>query len=155
MTLATWFGFRGKGDSGVPQIQGVPIIISHLETTSLLGLKCWLRVLMKVLRCQSFKSNRCLVSEYEVPNLLGSLSQEWDIFWDTLYNKQTNLGDGDNFVGLGGHEKPLLIVCGYSSHQQCANYFFTHYCENIFFSVVSRAPHRRAKNLCSQWREYT
>ena len=82
---------------------------------------------MKVLRCQSFKSNRCLVSEYEVPNLLGSLSQE------SLFNKQTNLGDGDNFVGLGGHEKPLLIVCGYSSHQQSANYFFTHSIVKIYF----------------------
>ena len=121
----------------MPQIKGVPKIILHLETTSLLGLKCWLRVLMKVLRCQSFKSNRCLVSEYEVPNLLGSLSQE------SLFNKQTNLGDGDNFVGLGGHEKPLLIVCGYSSHQQCANYFFTHSIVKMYFSALFRG-HRTA-----------
>ena len=55
---------------------------SYSETTHLFGFKLWLHgVLMRAPCCRSFKSNRCLVSEYEVPNFLGS--QEWDIFWGT------------------------------------------------------------------------
>ena len=59
-------------------LQGVPEKVSHSwepkklgtsysETTHLLGLRLWLQgVLMRALCCQSFRSNRCLVSEYEV-----------------------------------------------------------------------------------------
>ena len=77
----------------IPVIQGVPKKISHSwepkkldtsysETTHLLGLRLWLQgVLMRALCCRSFRSNRCLVSEYEVPNVLGS--QKWDIFSET------------------------------------------------------------------------
>ena len=77
----------------VEHIQGVPEKVSHFwqpkklgtsysETTHLFGLKLWLQVvLMRAPCCRSFKSNRCLVSEYEVPNFLGS--QEWDIFLGT------------------------------------------------------------------------
>ena len=36
---------------------------------------------MRALCCRSFRSNRCLVSEYEVPNFLGS--QEWETFSET------------------------------------------------------------------------
>ena len=55
---------------------------SYSETTHLLGLRFWIQgVLMRALCCRSFRSNRCLVSEYEVPNFLGS--QEWDIFSET------------------------------------------------------------------------
>ena len=55
---------------------------SYSETTHLFGLKLWLQgVLMRAPCCRSFKSNRCLVSEYEAPNFLGS--QEWDIFLGT------------------------------------------------------------------------
>ena len=51
---------------------------SYSETTHLLGHKLWLQgVLMRALCCRSFRSNRCLVSEYEVSNFLGS--QEWEI----------------------------------------------------------------------------
>ena len=40
---------------------------SYSETTHLLGLRLWLQgVLMRALCCQSLRSNRCLVSEYEV-----------------------------------------------------------------------------------------
>ena len=52
---------------------------SYSETTHLFGLKLWLQgVLMRAPCCRSFKSNRCLVSEYEVSNFLGS--RKWDIF---------------------------------------------------------------------------
>ena len=71
-------------------LQGVPEKVSHSwepkklcpsysETTHLLGLRLWLQgVLMRALCCRSFRSNRCLVSEYEGPNFLGS--QEWETF---------------------------------------------------------------------------
>ena len=66
---------------------------SYSETTHLFGLKLWLQgVLMRALSCRSFRSNRCLVSEYEVPNFLGS--QELDIFWDTLYELGLNTWGG-------------------------------------------------------------
>ena len=46
---------------------------SYSETTHLLGLRLWLQgVLMSALCCRSFRSNRCLVSEYEMSNFLGS-----------------------------------------------------------------------------------
>ena len=52
---------------------------SYSETKYLLDLKLWQqRALMSTPCSQSLRPNRCVVSEYEVPNFLGS--QEWDIF---------------------------------------------------------------------------
>ena len=74
-------------------LQGVPEKVSHSwepkklgpsysETKHLLDLKLrQQRALMSTPCSQSLGSNRCVVSEYEVPNFLGS--QEWDIFsWE-------------------------------------------------------------------------
>ena len=81
----------------VGQLQGVSEKMSHFwetkssgtsysETTHLLGLRLWLQgVLMRALCCRSFRSNRCLVSEYEVPSFLGS--QEWETFSGTPCTK--------------------------------------------------------------------
>ena len=54
---------------------------SYSETTHLLGLRFWIQgVLMRALCCRSFRSNRCLVSEYVVPRV-------GNFFRDNLYNK--------------------------------------------------------------------
>ena len=55
---------------------------SYSETTNLLDLKLWQQgVLMSTPCCQSLTSNRLIVSEYEVPNFLGS--RECRIFYET------------------------------------------------------------------------
>ena len=55
---------------------------SYSETTHLLGLRFLIQgVLMRALCCRrSFRSNRCLVSEYVVPRV-------GNFFRDNLYNK--------------------------------------------------------------------
>ena len=63
------------------QNRGAPILFDVRPLFGILGYITWL--LMSTPCSESLKSNRLVVSEYEVPNFLGS--QEWDIcFWDTL-----------------------------------------------------------------------
>ena len=74
-------------------IQGVPEKVSHSwepkklgtsysETKHLLDLKLRQQGALTSTPCsQSLRPNRCVVSEYEVPNFL--CSQEWDIFLGT------------------------------------------------------------------------
>ena len=75
------------------KLQGVPKKMSHSwepkklgtsysETKHLLDLKLRQQgALMSTPCSQSLRPNRCVVSEYEVPNFL--CSQEWDIFLGT------------------------------------------------------------------------
>ena len=60
---------------------------SYSETTYQLGLKLWQQgVLMRTPCCQSLRSNRLVVSEYEVPKVW--FTQECRLFfWNTLYVK--------------------------------------------------------------------
>ena len=99
--------------------QGVPKKMSHSwehkklgtsysETTHLLGLRLWLQgVLMRALCCRRFRSNRCLVSEYEVPNVLGS--QKWDIFSETPCRI---LARGEYFVFVADKHRGRITEIG-------------------------------------------
>ena len=64
----------------------------HAETKHQLDLKLrQQRVLMSTPCSQSLRPNRLVVSEYEVPNFLGS--QEWDIFFGTPCTNVRELGN--------------------------------------------------------------
>ena len=66
---------------------------SYSETTNLLDLKLWQQgVLISTPCCQSLTSNRLIVSEYEVPNFLGS--RECRVFYETPCRNEGNLDEG-------------------------------------------------------------
>ena len=67
---------------------------SYSETTNLLDLKLRQQgVLMSTPCCRSLRSNRLVVSEYEVPKVL--VFQEWIVFFETPRTIITIQGQGE------------------------------------------------------------
>ena len=74
--------FYRVSQKNVPLLGTQIVGTSYSETKHLLDLKLRQQgALMSTPCSQSLRPNRCVVSEYEVPNFL--CSQEWDIFLGT------------------------------------------------------------------------